>query len=131
MSCCFAKLLKNLDASFSMVSTQFFLLVTVLTSLLVDLILYGMKGYHLTPDVNKRLIEATLKLIHATKRFLNFYCKSPMHGQFFLCECNLSFMLVNIFTFRFIIICLMATGLRCISVLLVASLFVIAFCNRL
>ena len=35
--------------------------------LLVEFILYG--NERLPPDVNKRLIEATLKFIHATKRF--------------------------------------------------------------
>ena len=35
--------------------------------LLVELILYCNET--LPPDVNKRLIEATLKFIHATKRF--------------------------------------------------------------
>ena len=34
---------------------------------LVDLILYG--DERLQPDVNKELIDATLKFIHATKRF--------------------------------------------------------------
>ena len=36
-------------------------------------------------------------------------------------------MLVNISMFRFIITFLMATGLRCISILLLASFFVIVF----
>ena len=35
--------------------------------LLVEFILYG--NERLPPDVNNRLIEATLKFIHATKRF--------------------------------------------------------------
>ena len=35
--------------------------------LLVEFILYG--NERLPPDVNKRLIEATLKFIHATNRF--------------------------------------------------------------
>ena len=35
--------------------------------LLVELILYG--NERLPPEVNKRLIEASLKFIHATKRF--------------------------------------------------------------
>ena len=35
--------------------------------LLVEFILYG--NERLPPDVNKRLIEATLKFIHTTKRF--------------------------------------------------------------
>ena len=35
--------------------------------LLVEFILYG--NERLPPDVNERLIEATLKFIHATKRF--------------------------------------------------------------
>ena len=39
----------------------------VLNELLVELILYGIE--RLPPDVNKRLIEASLKFIHATKRF--------------------------------------------------------------
>ena len=42
----------------------------LLNKSLVELILYGNERLQL--DVNKQLIEATLKFIHATKGLLNF-----------------------------------------------------------
>ena len=78
----FCNLMENLNASFSMVSTKFCLLVSSLTSqkrLLVEFILYG--NERLPPDVNKRLIEAILKFIHANKRFLIPVASPPIHGH--------------------------------------------------